>query len=547
MIEITGNIASQLSETCKKYADKNAYTLLGRDLSYQELEELSDDLAAYLLHYTQLKSGDRVAIQLPNILQYPIAVLAVLKASMIIVNTNPEYSEDEFKHQLNDSGAKGLIVYSGCAKTFLNIQTQTKVEEVIVTNIADLHHPIKSSVINTLARVVGGYQSCMEFPTLKKFTKALILGKKVKDKCDLKKAHDIHNSDVAILQYTGGTTGISKGSMLSHQNLISNFLQLDAQLEGGPHSGSIVVAPLPLYHVYAFTVNILFSLMKGYHNILIVNPRLLSLFIRGIKPYKVNIFCGINPLFKKLCEHNEFKEVDFSELLICTSGGMPLAKDIAERWHEVTGCRILEGYGLTETSPLVACNDYQDFQTDSIGKALPHTELKVIGEQGQTLEQGSVGELCVRGPQIMLGYWQQAEETAAVLNVDGWLRTGDVASIDVKGNLKIIDRLKDMIIVSGFNVYPIEIENIVSQYLGVKDVAVIGVKNAEGVEQVKLIVVPEDPLLDKTALLSFCKSKLAAYKVPKIIEFRASLPLSNVGKVLKRELKSELAKQKLKD
>ncbi len=542
MLEIPGNIISQISDACEKFADQTAYTLLGRALSYRELDDLSDNLAAYLLKHTQLQSGDRVAIQLPNILQFPIAVLAVFKAGMVVVSTNPEYSEDELEHQLNDSGAKALIVFSGCAKTYLNIQEQTNLEEVIITNIADLHHPLKSSLIHTFARFVGGYRSCLEYPKLQKFRKALSLGEQAKIDCNLKQANAIPLDQVAILQYTGGTTGISKGSMLSHRNLLSNFLQLKTQLgEDCPATESIVVAPLPLYHVYAFTVNMLFSLLMGYHNILIVNPRFISLFIRDIKPYKINIFCGINPLFKKLCEHPEFKKVDFSELSICTTGGMALSKDIADHWHKVTGCRILEGYGMTETSPLVACNTYQDFQTDSIGKALPFTELKVIDQHGLTLAQGEEGELCVRGPQVMQGYWRQPEETANVLDKDGWLRTGDIASIDAFGNLKIIDRLKDMIIISGFNVYPMEIESMVALYPGVKDAVVIGVKNSEGIEQVKLIVVSGDPALSTDALLNFCKRKLSAYKVPKIIEFRPSLPKSNLGKVLKRQLQLEEA------
>jgi len=542
LLEIPGNIISQISDACEKFADQTAYTLLGRALSYRELDDLSDNLAAYLLKHTQLQSGDRVAIQLPNILQFPIAVLAVFKAGMVVVSTNPEYSEDELEHQLNDSGAKALIVFSGCAKTYLNIQEQTNLEEVIITNIADLHHPLKSSLIHTFARFVGGYRSCLEYPKLQKFRKALSLGEQAKIDCNLKQANAIPLDQVAILQYTGGTTGISKGSMLSHRNLLSNFLQLKTQLgEDCPATESIVVAPLPLYHVYAFTVNMLFSLLMGYHNILIVNPRFISLFIRDIKPYKINIFCGINPLFKKLCEHPEFKKVDFSELSICTTGGMALSKDIADHWHKVTGCRILEGYGMTETSPLVACNTYQDYQTDSIGKALPFTELKVIDQHGLTLAQGEEGELCVRGPQVMQGYWRQPEETANVLDKDGWLRTGDIASIDAFGNLKIIDRLKDMIIISGFNVYPMEIESMVALYPGVKDAVVIGVKNSEGIEQVKLIVVSGDPALSTDALLNFCKRKLSAYKVPKIIEFRPSLPKSNLGKVLKRQLQLEEA------
>lgn len=547
MLDITGNIVSQLSDACKKYADNKAYTLLGKDLSYRELDELSDYLAAYLRQQTQLKRGDRVAIQLPNILQYPIAVLAVFKAGMIVVNTNPEYSADDLKHQLNDSGAKGLIVFSGCAKTFLSIKEQTQVEAVIVSNIADLHHSIKRSAIHISARV-NGYCSCLEFPTLTSFRAALTQGKQVFNQDDRAFAHNIPHREVAILQYTGGTTGIAKGSMLSHHNLLSNFLQLKTQLgEDSPPEASVVAAPLPLYHVYAFTVNILFSLMMGYHNILIVNPRSPSLFVKSIKPYKINIFCGINPLFKKLCEYPAFGKLDFSGLLICPTGGMPLTGDIAARWEEVTGCKILEGYGMTEASPLVACNDYKDYQTDSIGKALPFTELKIIDEQGKTLEQGQEGELCVRGPQVMLGYWQQAETTRTVLDEDGWLRTGDIASIDSKGNLKIIDRLKDMIIVSGFNVYPVEIENVVSAYPGVKAVAAVGVKNSEGVEQVKLIVVPEDPSLDKNEILNYCRSKLTAYKVPKIIEFRTSLPLSNVGKVLKKTLQSEFPEFELSE
>lgn len=543
MIEVTGNIVSQLNQACEKYADNKAYTLFGRDLSYQELGGLSDDLAAYLLEQTQLQSGDRVAIQLPNILQFPIAVLAVLKAGMIIVNINPEYSEDELKHQLNDSGAKALIVFAGCAKTFVKIQKQTSVEEVIVTNVADLHGPLRRSFIHIFGRVIGGYKSCLEFPGFLNFKKALSLGRKVlvknsQKKLDSIQAESINNKSVAVLQYTGGTTGISKGSMLTHCNLISNFMQLKEQLgKDCPGPGSIVVAPLPFYHVYAFTVNILFSLMMGYHNILIANPRVIPLFVRSIKPYKINIFCGINPLFKKLCDYPEFSEVDFSQLKICTSGGMALTKNIAERWHEITGCRILEGYGMTEASPLIACNDYQNYQQDCIGKALPYTELKIIDGDGNTLSDGEKGELCVRGPQVMQGYWQQPEETALVLGEDGWLRTGDIAKIDVDGNLKIIDRLKDMIIVSGFNIYPAEVEDVVNTYPGVLESVVFGVRSSEGEEQVKLIVIPNTAVFNKDELLKFCKEKLAAYKVPKIIELRTSLPKSNVGKVLKKDLK----------
>lgn len=543
MIEVNGNIVSQLNTACEKYADNKAYSLIGRDLSYRELGELSDSLAAYFKEITQLQSGDRVAIQLPNVLQFPIAVLAVLKAGMIIVNINPEYSEDELKHQLNDSGAKALIVFAGCAQTFLKIQKQTLVEEVIVTNVADLHHPIRRSLIHTFVRVIGGYKSCLEFPELLTFKKALSLGRSLlvkssQNKFDSIAAEDASNKSVAVLQYTGGTTGISKGSMLSHSNLISNFLQLKKQLgEDCPDSGSIVVAPLPFYHVYAFTVNILFSLMMGYHNILIVNPRNMSQFVKSIKPYKINIFCGINPLFKKLCEFPEFSKVDFSLLKICTSGGMALTKDIAEMWYETTGCRIIEGYGMTEASPLIACNDYHNYQADSIGKALPYTELKIIDGNGNTLNEGEKGELCVRGPQVMQGYWQQPEETALVLGVDGWLRTGDIATLDKDRNLKIIDRLKDMVIVSGFNVYPAEVESVVNTYPGVLDSVVFGVKITEDEEQVKLIVVPNSAVFNKDELLKFCKEKLAAYKIPKIIELRSSLPKTNVGKVLKKDLK----------
>jgi long-chain acyl-CoA synthetase len=540
LLDISGNIVSQLGEACEKYAESKAYTLLGRDLSYRELDELSDYLAAFLKHHTQLQEGDRVAIQLPNTLQYPIAVLAVLKAGMVIVNTNPEYTEDELRHQLQDSGARALIVFSGCADTFLKIQDQTEVEEIIVSNVADLHAPLKRSAIHIYARVFGGFRSCLEFPQLKTFKDALALGKQSFKHDQSEFAHNMSHDEVAILQYTGGTTGIAKGTMLTHRNLLANFIQLKTQLgEDAPPHTAVVVAPLPLYHVYAFTVNMLFSLMMGYHNILIANPRIPSLFVKSIKPYRVNIFCGINPLFKRLCEFPAFRKLDFSALQICASGGMSLTKDIAGRWEEVTGCKILEGYGMTEASPLIACNDYQDYQSDSIGKALPFTELKIIDEVGNTLESGMAGELCVRGPQIMLGYWQQFQMTAEVLDEDGWLRTGDIAILDTKGNLKIIDRLKDMIIVSGFNVYPAEIENVVSKYPGVKDVAVIGVKNAEGEELIKLIVVPENESLDEDSILQYCRSKLTGYKVPKLIEIRDALPLSNVGKVLKKKLQAE--------
>ena len=347
------------------------------------------------------------------------------------------------------------------------------------------------------------------------------------------------------MQYTGGTTGLSKGSMLSHKNLLTNLRQLNEHLGTNcPIKGSIVVAPLPLY---AFSMNFLCSLVMGYHNILIPNPRYLSRLINDIKAYKVNVFCGINPLFQKLCEHPAFSQVDFSELHVCTSGGMPLSREIADRWYEVTGCRILEGYGLTESSPLIACNSYQDYQLDYIGKALPETELKIINTQGESLESGEVGELCVRGPQVMGAYWQQSEETSTVLDAQGWLRTGDIALLDKEGHLKIIDRLKDMIIVSGFNVYPSEIETLVSEYPGIKDVVAIGVTDSRGAEQVKLLVVVDEQAPDKESLLKFCKTKLSAYKVPKDIEFRESLPKTKLGKILRRELKHEYNRQAQSD
>lgn len=519
----------------KQFRYRPAFTCLGKTLTYGEIDEYSAQFARFLQNHTSLKPGDRVAVQLANLLQYPVAMFGILRAGMILVNTNPLYTERELEHQLNDAGARMLVVMSNVAHTAAAVIKNTPVEYVVVTDIADLHGFPKGPLINFAARYIKKMVPPFSFSGQIAFNQALKLGRSG----ELKPVA-VTPEDIAVLQYTGGTTGVAKGTMLTHSNIVANMRQVDDRIGGSNVPGhEIYVAPLPLYHVYAFTIHCMMLVFKGAHNILIPNPRDLDSLVKALKPYQITGFVGLTTLFNGLCHHEGFKTLDFSKLKITSSGGMALTTGVAQMWQEVTGCQISEGYGLTETSPVVAANPPEAIRAGTVGTAVVETEVKVVDESGQSRPAGEAGELLVRGPQVMKGYWQRPEETAAVLSPDGWFDTGDIAVISEDGYIKIVDRKKDMIIVSGFNVYPNEVEDEACKHPGIREAAAIGVPNEKSGEAVKLFVVRKDPSLTEEDVIAFCRTKLTGYKVPRLIEFRDDLPKSNVGKILRRELKDQ--------
>ncbi|WP_439133394.1 AMP-binding protein [Pseudomaricurvus sp.] len=524
-------------EAFKEFKDKPAFTCLGKTLTYGEIDHYSRQFASYLQNHTKLQPGDRVAVQLANILQYPVAMFGIMRAGMILVNTNPMYTEREVEHQLNDSGAKMLVVMSNVASPAANIIQNTSVEQVIVTDAADLHGFPMGPVINFVAKHVKKLVPEFSFPNQISFKQALKLGAS-----GALKPVSVEPSDVAVLQYTGGTTGVAKGAMLMHSNIVANMKQLEDRLGDVTEIGSeTYVAPLPLYHIYAFTIHCMMLVCTGNHSILIPNPRDLDGFVKAMQSQKITGFVGLNTLFNGLCHNEAFKNLDFSQLKTTASGGMALTSDVGNMWKNVTGCQVSEGYGMTETSPVISTNPPDDIHPGTVGTPVLNTEIKVVDDDGKEVAEGESGELLVRGPQVMKGYWQRPEATAEMLSEDGWLNTGDMAVITADGYIKIVDRKKDMIIVSGFNVYPNEIEDEVCKHPGVLEAAAIGVPDAKTGEAVKLFIVREDASLTEDDVVAFCRTQLTAYKVPRQIEFREDLPKSNVGKILRRELKEEEA------
>ena len=529
----------------KDYADRPAFTSIGHTMTYRDIDERSAAFAHYLQNHTNLKPGDTIAIQMPNILQYPIAMYGALRCGLRVTNVNPLYTEREMLHQFNDSEAKALVCIEMFARSVQNVVAETGIETVIVTSLADMVPGIKGKLINFIVKHVKKMVPAYSLPKAVKFTKALKQGmgkgfvaKQMKDP-----------QDTIILQYTGGTTGVAKGAELTNRNLVANMLQSKNMLaqtdkNGLPLKGegqAIVVAPLPLYHIYAFTVHLMALFEQGDHSILIGNPRDTETFIKFIKPWKLNAFVGLNTLFVSLMASPRFKEVDFSELKLTISGGTALMEDTAKRWKEFTGVGISEAYGLTECSPAVTMNPGDGLERmGTVGQAVPGTSLKCIDDQGNEVAVGERGELCVRGPQVMKGYWKRPDASKDAFTEDGeWFRTGDVAIIDEDGFVSIVDRIKDMIIVSGFNVFPNEIEGVVSEHPMVENCAVIGVPDDKSGEAVKLFVVASDANLTVEALKQYCKEKLTGYKMPRHIEFRDELPMTPVGKILRRELKDE--------
>lgn len=527
-------IVDVFTESVDQYRSNTAFTCLGRPLSYGDLDVLSARFAAYLQRNTDLKPGDRIAVQLPNILQYPVATFGAIRAGLIVVNTNPLYTAREIKHQLTDSGAKALVVLANVAAAAASIIEETDVKTVIVTEIGDLHSPLKKFLVNNYLRYVE-----KAIPAFK-FAKSIPFSHVVQTNESTLQSVSRDPNDTAVLQYTGGTTGVAKGAMLTDNNLVSNKTQLLERLENTlqDRSGLTFVTPLPLYHIYAFTCHCLANFTKGHHNLLIPNPRDIGSMVKAMKEEKIFAIVGLNTLFNALLQNPDFMQLDFSHMELTSSGGMALTKDTSRRWQEATGITPSEGYGLTETSPVVACNPPEAIQVGTIGLPIIETEVKIVDAEGATVEVGDVGELCVRGPQVMKGYWQRPEATAKVIDSEGWFSTGDMALQQGDGYLRIVDRKKDMILVSGFNVYPNELEDVVSEHPGIIEAGVIGIADEQSGEAVKMFVVRQDPNLSEEEVRKFCKKNMAAYKVPKHVEFCDSLPKSAVGKILRRELKT---------
>jgi long-chain acyl-CoA synthetase len=520
-------------EAVQRFRDLPAFTSLDHTMTFGELDRLSARFAAFLQQQPELKPGDRIALQLPNLVQYPVVLFGAMRAGLIVVNTNPLYKPEEIAHQLKDCGAKALVVLANVAGNVASVLAQTSVRVVVVTELADLHPPLQRFVINNVARYIKRMVPTFNIPGAISLRKALRNRDAVRS---VPRRHD----DIAVLQYTGGTTGVAKGAMLSHRNLIANTLQGREMFltYGIRESEESFVLPLPLYHIYSFTFSMI-MMTAGNHCLLIPNPRDLDSMVATMRKHGFTGMCGLNTLFVSLCDHAGFRGLDFSRVKATISGGMALTIAAAQRWLDVTKKPVYEGYGLTEASPVVSVNPGSNNQPGTIGLAVPDTELQVIDDNGQVLEINQPGELCVRGPQVMLGYWQRPDDTAQVLDSDGWLRTGDIAVIREDGFAKIVDRKKDLIVVSGFKVFPGEIEDVVSQHPDVALCAAVGVPDEHSGEAVQLYVVSRRETLSEQEVRDFCRQHLTNYKVPRHVIFRQDLPKSPVGKVLRRELRDE--------
>lgn len=526
-----------------RYADQPAFINMGEVMTFRKLEERSRAFAAYLQNELGLKKGDRVALMMPNLLQYPIALFGILRAGMVVVNVNPLYTPRELEHQLNDSGASAIVIVSNFAHTLEKVVFKTQVKHVILTRMGDQLSAAKGTLVNFVVKYIKRLVPKYDLPDAISFRSALQRGRRLQYV-----KPDIINTDLAFLQYTGGTTGVAKGAMLTHRNMQANLVQAKAAYAPLLRDGQeLVVTALPLYHIFALTVNCLLFIELGGRSLLITNPRDIPGLVKELAKYPFSAMTGVNTLFNALLNNEDFQKLDFSTLRLSVGGGMSVQKSVAEKWEKLAGHHLLEGYGLTECSPLVSGNPHDlKHYSGSIGLPVPSTDIRLVDDEGKDVPVGQPGELWVKGPQVMLGYWQRPEATDEVLR-DGWLATGDVVTVDEEGFIRIVDRKKDMILVSGFNVYPNEIEEIVSQHPKVLECAAIGVPSDASGEAVKICVVKKDQTLTKEELLTHCRRHLTGYKVPKIVEFRDELPKSNVGKILRRELRDEQKKPKADD
>ncbi|MEW7847957.1 long-chain-fatty-acid--CoA ligase [Massilia aurea] len=532
------SLVQLLEESFSKFADRNAFVCMDKFITYRELDACSQKLAAWL-QSRGLTPGARVAIMMPNVLQYPIALAAVLRAGYVVVNVNPLYTARELEHQIADSGAEAIIVLENFAHTVQKVMGKTPLRHVVVANMGELLGGVKGMVVNLVVRHVKKMVPDFSLPNMVTFKDALAQGARMTFKPATLKV-----GDVAFLQYTGGTTGPSKGATLTHRNVIANVLQSEAWSqpalgEAGGEQLTIVCA-LPLYHIFALTACAMWGIRMGALNVLIVNPRDIPGFVKELAKYRFNMLPAVNTLYNALVNNPDFAHLDFSGLRMCNGGGMAVQKAVADKWRDVTGVAIIEGYGLSETSPVATCNraDGTEF-TGTIGLPVPSTDIAIIDDDGKHMALGQTGEIAIRGPQVMLGYWNHQGETDKVMTTDGFFRSGDIGVMDAGGYVKIVDRKKDMILVSGFNVYPNELEGVIAGHPGVLECAVIGVPDAHSGEAVKVFVVKKDPGLTTDDLLAYCKQEFTGYKRPKYIEFRDELPKTNVGKILRRALRDE--------
>lgn len=536
-IDVTrySSVVDILEQAVDKYRTRVAFSNMGKVLTYQEVDQLSSQFASYLQNVLKLSRGERVAIMMPNLLQYPITVFGVLKAGLVVVNTNPLYTPRELEHQLNDSGATTIIVLENFANTLSLVLPKTQVKNIIIANVGEMFGTFKGMLMNFVIRKIKKMVPKYHLPNAITFKKALALGQKE----HLQKV-SLSREDLAFLQYTGGTTGVAKGAMLTHGNICANMLQAEEWVINKLVLGQeTVIAALPLYHIFALTVNLLLFTHIGATSILITNPRDLDGFIEELKKHPFTVLIGVNTLFNGLLNKSAFRQLSFQHLKLTLGGGMATQKVVAERWAEITGVPIIEAYGLTEASPGVCVNPLNiETYSGCIGLPIPSTEIQLRDANGREVGINEAGEMWVRGPQVMRGYWQRPDETAKVIDQDGWLETGDIAVMDERGWFRIVDRKKDLIVVSGFNVYPNEIEEVVAHHDKVLEVACVGVKSEKTGEALKLFVVKKDSSLTKEELIEYCRTQLTGYKVPRDIEFRDELPKSNVGKILRRELRT---------
>ena len=537
------SVVSLFEESFSKYRDKPAYVCMDKALTFGEIDTLSMALGAWL-QGRGLKRGARVAIMMPNVLQYPVAVAAALRAGFIAVNVNPLYTARELEHQLKDSGAEAIIILENFATTLQRVVAHTGIKHVVVASMGDLLGFPKGLIVNFVVRTVRKMVPAWSLPGHVRFNDALSAGRSM-----VLAKPQLAPDDVAVLQYTGGTTGVSKGATLLHHTLVANLLASEAWMQPGLNrrkiTGQLTIAcALPLYHVFAFVTCGLLGLRTGALNVLIPNPRDLASTIKDLSKYRINVFPAVNTLFNGLANNPDFAKLDFSELVISNGGGMAVQEAVAKKWLAITGCPICEGYGLSETSAGVTCNPTDsETYTGTIGLPLPNVEIRILDDGGREVPLGQAGEIAIRGPQVMRDYWQQPEETAKVMTPDGFFKSGDVGIMDERGYTRIVDRKKDMILVSGFNVYPNEVEAVVAAHPGVLECAAVGVPDANSGEAVMLFVVKKDPALTKEALADYCHQELTGYKRPKFIEFRAELPKTNVGKILRRELRDGVVKK----
>ena len=527
------SLVAMFNKYTSQYSDKTAFINMGVSISYDELAQQATAFAAYLQQDLALEKGDKFAIMVPNTLQYPIALFGALLAGLTVVNVNPLYTARELEHQLKDSGAKAILIIENFAQTLEKIVNETPIEHVIMTSLGDRLGLVKGAVVNAVVKYVKKMVPAFNLPDAVRFNSALTIGQSLTFN-----PVELCGDDLAFLQYTGGTTGVSKGAMLTHRNMVANLEQAKAAIKPTLEEGcEIVVTALPLYHIFALTANCLTFFTLGGTNLLITNPRDMPNFVKELGKYKFSVITGVNTLFNGLLHTTGFKELDFSHLKMALGGGMAVQGPVAEHWQQVTSIRLLEGYGLTECAPLVTLSPYnQENYNGSIGLPAPSTDIKIILDNGDEASIGEPGEMWVKGPQVMEGYYNREEATKEALK-DGWFATGDIASVDEKGFFKIVDRKKDMIIVSGFNVFPNEIEEVVMMHSGVLEVAAIGIPHEVYGEMVKIFVVAKQDDLDEESLINHCRENLTSYKVPKLVEFREELPKTNVGKILRRELR----------